>query len=99
MSTSKAESRIVGFIILAAAVVILYKVIKYFQVVAKFSTLLVFKVLAFFHFGANVVVLGIAERNRQPISFWQFTKYGLVVTVVTVALSAGYVWLRYFALT
>ncbi len=47
---------------------------------------------------ANVVVLGIAERNRQPISFWQFTKYGLVVTVVTVALSAGFVWLRYFAL-
>ncbi|MFG2026285.1 SLC13 family permease [Streptomyces sp. NPDC048825] len=47
---------------------------------------------------ANVVVLGIAERNRQPISFWQFTKYGLVVTVVTVALSVGYVWLRYFAL-
>ncbi|MFE0130981.1 ArsB/NhaD family transporter [Streptomyces sp. NPDC059037] len=47
---------------------------------------------------ANVVVLGIAERNRQPISFWQFTKYGLVVTAVTVAISAGYVWLRYFAL-
>ena len=47
---------------------------------------------------ANVVVLGIAERNRTPISFWQFTKYGLVVTVVTVAISAGYVWLRYFAL-
>ncbi|WP_327368266.1 ArsB/NhaD family transporter [Streptomyces sp. NBC_01217] len=47
---------------------------------------------------ANVVVLGIAERNRQPISFWEFTKYGLVVTVVTVTLSAGYVWLRYFAL-
>ena len=46
---------------------------------------------------ANVVVLGIAERNRQPISFWQFTKYGLVVTAVTVAVSAGYVWLRYFA--
>ncbi|WP_406005142.1 ArsB/NhaD family transporter [Streptomyces sp. NBC_00637] len=47
---------------------------------------------------ANVVVLGIAERARQPISFWQFTKYGLVVTAVTMALSAGYVWLRYFAL-
>ncbi|MFE1776030.1 SLC13 family permease [Streptomyces sp. NPDC059008] len=46
---------------------------------------------------ANVVVLGIAERNRQPISFWQFTKYGLIVTAVTVALSLGYVWLRYFA--
>ncbi|MGP3948992.1 ArsB/NhaD family transporter [Streptomyces sp. 7N604] len=47
---------------------------------------------------ANVVVLGIAERNRTPISFWQFTKYGLVVTAVTVALAAGYIWLRYFAL-
>ncbi|WP_324790045.1 ArsB/NhaD family transporter [Streptomyces sp. H51] len=47
---------------------------------------------------ANVVVLGIAERSRQPISFWQFTKYGLVVTGVTVALALGYVWLRYFAL-
>lgn len=46
---------------------------------------------------ANVVVLGIAERNRQPISFWQFTKYGLIVTAATVALSLGYVWLRYFA--
>ncbi|MFJ8948190.1 SLC13 family permease [Streptomyces sp. NPDC102395] len=47
---------------------------------------------------ANVVVLGIAERNRQPVSFWQFTKYGLVVTGVTVSLALGYVWLRYFAL-
>ncbi|MFB7710044.1 ArsB/NhaD family transporter [Streptomyces sp. NPDC056105] len=47
---------------------------------------------------ANVVVLGIAERNRQPISFWQFTKYGLIVTAVTVSISAAYVWLRYFAL-
>ncbi|WP_306191975.1 MULTISPECIES: ArsB/NhaD family transporter [unclassified Streptomyces] len=48
---------------------------------------------------ANVVVLGIAERSRQPISFWQFTKYGLVVTAVTVALSLLYVWLRYFVLS
>ncbi|WP_416982215.1 ArsB/NhaD family transporter [Streptomyces sp. T028] len=47
---------------------------------------------------ANVVVLGIAERNRQPISFWQFTKYGLVVTLATVAISALYLWLRYFVL-
>ncbi|NDZ79125.1 ArsB/NhaD family transporter [Streptomyces sp. SID10853] len=48
---------------------------------------------------ANVVVLGIAERNGTPISFWQFTRYGLVVTAATLALSAGYIWLRYFALT
>ncbi|MEW9552213.1 ArsB/NhaD family transporter [Nonomuraea sp. NPDC050783] len=44
---------------------------------------------------ANVVVLGIAARNGTPISFWQFTKYGLVVTVVTVGLVAPYLWLRY----
>ncbi|MET8947701.1 ArsB/NhaD family transporter [Streptomyces sp. NPDC004542] len=48
---------------------------------------------------ANVVVLGIAERTGRPISFWQFTKYGLVVTAATVALSLVYVWLRYFALS
>jgi Na+/H+ antiporter NhaD/arsenite permease-like protein len=47
---------------------------------------------------ANVVVLGIAARNGYPISFWQFTRYGLVVTAATLALCAGYVWLRYFAL-
>jgi Na+/H+ antiporter NhaD/arsenite permease-like protein len=46
---------------------------------------------------ANVVVLGIAERAGKPITFWQFTKYGLVVTAVTVALTVPYLWLRYFA--
>ncbi|WP_030453391.1 ArsB/NhaD family transporter [Herbidospora cretacea] len=44
---------------------------------------------------ANVVVIGIAARNGQPISFWTFTRYGLVVTVVTVALVTPYLWLRY----
>ncbi len=47
---------------------------------------------------ANVVMLGIAERSGQPISFWQFTKYGLVVAAVTVAISMAYLWLRYFVL-
>jgi Na+/H+ antiporter NhaD/arsenite permease-like protein len=47
---------------------------------------------------ANVVVLGIAERAGKKISFWQFTRYGLVVTVVTVALAVPYLWLRYFVL-
>jgi len=45
---------------------------------------------------ANVVVLGIAARAGRPISFWQFTRYGLIVAAVTVALSAPYLWLRYF---
>ncbi|SFO39073.1 Na+/H+ antiporter NhaD [Actinomadura madurae] len=44
---------------------------------------------------ANVVVLGIAARNGTPISFWHFTKYGLIVTVITVALATPYLWLRY----
>ncbi|CAA9334638.1 MAG: Na+/H+ antiporter NhaD and related arsenite permeases [uncultured Nocardioidaceae bacterium] len=45
---------------------------------------------------ANVVVTGIAARNGHPISFWHFTKYGLVVTAVTVTLSWPYLWIRYF---
>jgi Na+/H+ antiporter NhaD/arsenite permease-like protein len=47
---------------------------------------------------ANVVVLGIAARAGHRISFWEFTKYGLVVTVVTVGISMPYLWLRYFVL-
>lgn len=45
---------------------------------------------------ANVVVLGIADRAGHRISFWEFTKYGLVVTVITVALAVPYLWLRFF---
>jgi Na+/H+ antiporter NhaD/arsenite permease-like protein len=45
---------------------------------------------------ANVVVLGIAKRNGHPISFWEFTRYGLVVAAVTVTLCLPYLWLRYY---
>jgi Na+/H+ antiporter NhaD/arsenite permease-like protein len=48
--------------------------------------------------GANVVVLGIAAKAGEPISFWQFTKYGVVVTVATLVAAWLYVYLRYFAL-
>ncbi|MFL6120047.1 SLC13 family permease [Actinophytocola sp.] len=48
---------------------------------------------------ANVVVLGIALRNDTPISFWEFTRKGVVVTAVTIAVAAPYLWLRYFVLT
>ena len=44
---------------------------------------------------ANVVMLGLAQRAGHPIGFWRFTRYGIVVTLVTVGLSAGYVALRY----
>ena len=48
--------------------------------------------------GANVVVLGIAAKAGHPISFWRFTKYGIVVTFATLVVSWVYVWLRYFVL-
>jgi len=35
----------------------------------------------------------------NPISFATFTRYGLVVTAVTVLISWPYFWLRYFVLT
>jgi anion transporter len=44
---------------------------------------------------ANVVVISIAQRNGYPISFWQFTKYGTIVTVVTILVCVPYMWLRY----
>jgi anion transporter len=47
---------------------------------------------------ANVVAIGIAYRNGTPISFWQFTKKGAVVTFITIVIAVVYVWLRYFAL-
>ncbi|HEX8304568.1 MAG TPA: ArsB/NhaD family transporter [Jatrophihabitans sp.] len=48
---------------------------------------------------ANVVIIGIAARNGHPISFWKFTKYGLIVAVITIAISWPYFWLRYYALS
>jgi Na+/H+ antiporter NhaD/arsenite permease-like protein len=45
---------------------------------------------------ANVVMLGIARRADNPISFWEFTRKGVLITVLSIALSAIYLWLRYF---
>lgn len=47
---------------------------------------------------ANVVVLGIAARADSPVSFWEFTRKGALVTAISAALSALYLWLRYFVL-
>jgi Na+/H+ antiporter NhaD/arsenite permease-like protein len=47
---------------------------------------------------ANVVVLGLADQRGCHISFWEFTKYGLIVALVTVGVSMPYLWLRYFLL-
>jgi Na+/H+ antiporter NhaD/arsenite permease-like protein len=45
---------------------------------------------------ANVVAIGIAARTGHPISFWQFTRYGIVVTIFSSVLAWVYVFLRYF---
>jgi Na+/H+ antiporter NhaD/arsenite permease-like protein len=48
---------------------------------------------------ANVVMIGIARRAGHPVGFWEFTRKGVAVTVMSVALSAVYLWLRYFVLS
>jgi Na+/H+ antiporter NhaD/arsenite permease-like protein len=48
---------------------------------------------------ANVVILGIARRADNPVSFWEFTRKGTVVTVISLVLAAVYLWLRYFVLS
>jgi Na+/H+ antiporter NhaD/arsenite permease-like protein len=45
---------------------------------------------------ANVVAIGIAQRAGHPITFWRFTRYGMVVTLLSTAMAWVYVWLRYF---
>jgi Na+/H+ antiporter NhaD/arsenite permease-like protein len=47
---------------------------------------------------ANVVVIGLALRAGHPISFWEFTRKGVVMMAITIAVAAPYLWLRYFVL-
>jgi len=44
---------------------------------------------------ANVVVIGIAEREGISITFMQFLKIGMLVLVVTVAAGLGVLLLKY----
>src|SRR6201999_2809965 len=39
---------------------------------------------------ANVVVIGLAESAGRPVSFWEFTRKGSVITLVSLILCAGY---------
>lgn len=45
---------------------------------------------------ANVVAMGLAHRAGYSIGFWQFLKYGLPVTALSIAVSYVYLLLRYF---
>lgn len=45
---------------------------------------------------ANVVTARVGEGNDCPITFMRFTKTGFPYMLLTVAVSALYIWLRYF---
>lgn len=45
---------------------------------------------------ANVVAIGLAHKAGIKISFWQFAKYGIPVTLVSVLMVAPYILIRYF---
>jgi Na+/H+ antiporter NhaD/arsenite permease-like protein len=47
---------------------------------------------------ANIVMIGIALRSGYSISFWEFTRKGIVITAVSTVLCGLYLWLRYFVL-
>jgi len=45
---------------------------------------------------ANVVAVGLAYAKGYKITFWQFAKFGIPVTLVSVAISLPYILIRYF---
>ncbi len=45
---------------------------------------------------ANIISVGIAKKSGHPISFWLFTKYSIILTVVSLVISTLYIYLRYF---
>jgi Na+/H+ antiporter NhaD/arsenite permease-like protein len=45
---------------------------------------------------ANLTVAGIAERNGVPFRFLTYTAYALPMMIVSILISHGYVWWRYF---
>ncbi len=47
---------------------------------------------------ANIVMIGIALRSGNAISFWEFTRKGIMATAISTVLCAVYLWLRYFVL-
>jgi Na+/H+ antiporter NhaD/arsenite permease-like protein len=46
---------------------------------------------------ANVVAIGLAHASGYKITFWQFAKYGIPVTVVSTLMALPYVLIRYFS--
>lgn len=47
---------------------------------------------------ANVIVVGLSEKAGHKISFVQFLKYGVPVTILTIFLAMIYIYVRYYVL-
>ena len=45
---------------------------------------------------ANLIVVSMARAQGHPISFMHFLKYGAVISVATLAISTGFLWLRFY---
>jgi Na+/H+ antiporter NhaD/arsenite permease-like protein len=45
---------------------------------------------------ANVVAAGIATKSGYRITFLEFTKYGALYTLISLAVSTVYLLIRYF---
>jgi Na+/H+ antiporter NhaD/arsenite permease-like protein len=45
---------------------------------------------------ANIVMARISEKNKYPISFGRFFRYGIWFMLQSMLISTAYIWLRYF---
>lgn len=45
---------------------------------------------------ANVVSAGISAKSGYHITFWEFTKYGMIITFINLFICNIYIYLRYF---
>ena len=45
---------------------------------------------------SNVVAVSLVRSSGYPVSFMQFFRYGAIISVATLAISTGYLWLRYY---
>jgi Na+/H+ antiporter NhaD/arsenite permease-like protein len=44
---------------------------------------------------ANVVAVALAASSGHKITFWQFAKYGIPVTLISVGITLPYILIRY----
>lgn len=45
---------------------------------------------------ANIVIAQIARKNKYKLSFWDFTRIGFPLMVLSLLICTGYIYLRYF---